>query len=204
MTLHEPWTPGAPVAIETRRTLVRTLHHEDVTPTVERWLEDPAIASNVWHPRAKGGDYFRGLIAACDQKTRFGFLIVHRASQRAIGFVKLHVDPARRVQVPTSALGERAYWNYELGTEAVRGVQRFAFEHLPVDHIESRVYEENAAVRSRLERFGYREVEPYFEVLPGGPRRRVHVFRISREEWLARSPEIEARLGRLPDAPVGR
>lgn len=195
----DSWMPGQPVSLTTRRSIVRTLAVEDISPALERWNSDPAIAGNVWHPPLPPAAYFRGLIAASDQKTRFSFLIQHRGSLRAVGYVKLFIDVARRVQVPTVALGERAFWNGELGTEAVRAVQRFAFEHLPVDAIESRVYAENVKVRERLRRFGYEEVAVTQEQRPGGGTRAVHVFQITREAWFERLPAVEEYLAQKPD-----
>jgi RimJ/RimL family protein N-acetyltransferase len=194
------WQPGMPVRCETRRLVVRSLALRDVTPEVATWLADDAVAQNVWHPAMAPEAFFRGLIKASDQKTRFAFAIVHKQTNRLIGYAKLAIDVARRVQVPTVVLGERAYWSGELGTEAVRAIQRFGFEHLPVDAIESRVYAENVKVRERLLRFGYEEQETQEERAPGAARaRRVHVYRITREAWYARYEATEARIAALPD-----
>lgn len=194
------------MTLETRRLIVRTLKTTDIDANVLRWVEDPAIAGNVWHPPVPPVAYFEGLIAACDQRTRFAFLIEHRRSGRPIGYVKLQVEPERRSQTPTIVLGEREYWNAELGTEAIRAVQRFGFECLPVDQIESRVYAENRKVRERLLRFGYDEADVVSELLPGRPARKVYVYRISKESWFALARTVEARLAQQPDEParVGR
>ncbi len=188
------WQPGAPVRCETRRLVVRSLAVRDVTPQMFAWLTDDAVKQNVWHPAMAPEAFFRGLIKASDQRTRFAFAIVHKETSRLVGYAKLAIDVARRVQTPTVVLGERAYWNAELGTEAVRAIQRFGFEHLPVDAIESRVYAENVKVRERLLRFGYEEQEPQDE-----RGRRVHVYRITKDAWYARCDAVEARLAALPD-----
>lgn len=194
-----PWQPGEPVSLETRRLVVRTFTPADVDARVLRWSADPAVAENLWHPPVPPERYFAGLVGASDQRTRFTFLIVHRRTERPIGYIKLQIDPSRRTQTPSVALGERDYWNLELGTEAVRAVQRFAFEQLGVERIESRVYAQNRKVRERLLRFGYREVDVLSEIIPGRPLRKVHVYGIEKESWLARAPEVDARLAVLPD-----
>src|SRR5690606_20786261 len=102
----------------------------------------------------------------------------------------------------TVALGDRAYWNLELGTEATRAVTRFAFEHLPVDHVECRVYAENTKVHGRLLRYGYEHCVADLEVLPQRPPRDVHVFRTNRAAWLERAAQVDAHLATLPDAPL--
>ncbi len=196
-----PWQPGEPVSLETRRLVVRTFTTADVDAHVLRWSADPAVAENLWHPPMPPERYFAGLVGASDQRTRFTFIIVHRGTERAIGYIKLQIDPNRRTQTPSVALGEREYWNLELGTEAVRAVQRFAFEQLGVERIESRVYTQNRKVRERLLRFGYGEVDVLSEIVPGRALRKVHVYGIEKESWLARAPEIDARLAALPDVP---
>lgn len=201
MSSQTTWQPGHPVTLETRRLIVRTLKTTDIDVHVLRWTEDPGIAGNVWHPPVPPAAYFEGLIAACDQRTRFAFLIQHRRSGRAIGYVKLQVEPERRSQTPTIVLGEREFWNAELGTEAIRAVQRFGFECLPVDQIESRVYAENRKVRERLLRFGYEEADVVSELLPGRAVRKVYVYRIGKERWFTLSPTIEARLAQHADEP---
>lgn len=152
-------------------------------------------------PAAAAGAYFAGLIQASDQKTRFSFLVVHRSTGRSIGYVKLQIDVARRIQIPTVVLGEREFWGVKLGSEAVRAVQNFAFGFLPVDRIESRVYAENEPVRNRLLRSGHRETTVCREVTPDGQERTVHVYCIERDAWRSLSASIEARLATQPDVP---
>lgn len=203
-TLLQNWRLGDPVHLETRRLVVRTLTHEDVDARLLGWSSDPAIARNVWRPPLPPTAYFHGLVNASDQTTRFTFLIVHRSTDRAIGYAKLQVDTERRTQIPTVALGEREYWRAELGAEAGHVIQDFAFGVLPVDRAECRVYAENESVRKRLLHAGYRETDVYSEGTPAGPGREVHVYCIERDAWHTLSPAIEARLAEQPDTPPTR
>lgn len=203
---QEAWTPGAPLYLETRRLVVRTLTETDLAPHMYAWLDDPTVSGNVWHPNMPRAAYFRGLIQAADGKRHFALGVFHKATAQLIGYIKLQIDEERHVMVPTTVLGERAYWNGELGTEATRAVQRFAFERLGVEHVESRVYAENEKVRARLLRLGYTEAGSYEERLAqaaGAQARRVHVYRMAREEWLSRAPAIDERLAQLPDVDPG-
>ncbi len=199
---QEEWAPGGPLFLETRRLVVRTLTEADIAPHVYAWLDDPAVSGNVWHPNMPRAAYFRGLLQASDGRRHFTLGIFHKATAHLIGYIKLQIDERRRVMVPTTVLGERAYWNGELGTEATRVVQRFAFERLGVEHVESRVYAENEKVRARLLRLGYAEMGSYEEghaQSSGGAARRVYVYRMAREQWLNRAPAIDERLAQLPD-----
>ncbi len=193
-----PWEPGVPVSLETRRLLVRSLSERDITARSTAWLTDHAIADNVWLPSMTAEAFFRGLIRASDQKSRFAFALVHKASSTLIGYAKLSIEAD--ALVPTAALGERAFWNGELGTEAARAIQHFGFSHFPSSAIESRVYSENTKVRERLLRSGYEETGVYDEPGQGNGRaRQVYVYRITRDAWYARWDATEARLSALPD-----
>ncbi len=197
------WEPGAPVVLESRRLVVRTLAERDIGPRLTAWLADSRVSENVWHPSLPPEAFFRGLIRASDQKTHFSFALIHKSTGQLIGYAKLAIEHG--VQVPTVVLGERSFTSGELGTEAVRTIQHFGFSHFPVEAVESRVYAENTLVRERLLSSGYEEARHYEERAPGARQaRQVYVYRITREAWYARRDAVEARLAALPDVPQRR
>lgn len=184
------WQPGRPVILETPRLRIRTLTEDDAL-AMRGWLAEPAIRANLWLPDIDVDAYFVQMARFADQRTRFAFTLLHTRTDQTVGFAKLVVDSERRTQIPTLALGRPEFRDRQLGSEATMALLRFGFEHLAVDRVECRLYEENARLRARLAQGGCRETKVYAERVPGRAPRNVHVFVLDRTEWLSLAGELE-------------
>ncbi|NLN28566.1 MAG: GNAT family N-acetyltransferase [Firmicutes bacterium] len=81
-------------------------------------------------------------------------------------------------------IGEKAYWNQGLGTDAVRAVVAHAFENMSLEQVYLRVFADNArAVRCYL-KAGFRKEGRIERRDPAGRPRQVLLMRVLRSEYL--------------------
>lgn len=116
-----------------------------------------------------------------------------KATHAFIGFVGLHIPTAELPFSPCVEIGWRLaakHWGYGFATEAARGALRVGFDRLKLPEIVSFASVGNTRSRAVMNRLGMRETGETFDHpgIPAGSALRAHcLYRLSHEQWLARS-----------------
>jgi RimJ/RimL family protein N-acetyltransferase len=196
--------------IRTERLLLRTPQEGDL-PAILAYRSDPAVLrylqrqkpwtqQEVWHYILAARRLMRQESpASCE------FGIVLEEEGLLIGECGLAaLFPEDTTGPPDAAavgfILHRDYWGRGYATEAARALLRFAFVDLGLCCVDAGCLEENAASRRVLEKAGM-TLQGTQEEFPGSPPGvRSLVFRLDREEWLARNEELDGACAPTNDA----
>jgi len=194
-----------PLELETERLRLRQWRREDLEPFAEL-NADPEVMEHFPEPLDRStsdamADWLRLGIAA----RGWGFWATEERSSGAfVGFVGLSVPRAELPFSPCVEIGwrlARPFWGRGYATEAARETLRVGFELLELDEIVSFTTLGNLRSRAVMERLGMREDPGTFEhpsLPPGHPLREHCLYRIARQEWLARSSSQPLGFGSRP------
>lgn len=138
-------------------TLVRLRAHEppDIA-TLNELINDADVGEGLGMamPQAVSG-YEAFLEAAGKDSSRSMFLIERLEGQVPVGGCSLFsIEPAPRTATLGIWLG-KPYWDEGLGTDAVRTLCRFGFDHMNLQRIELIVFETNPRAKRTYEKVGF-------------------------------------------------
>ena len=86
------------------------------------------------------------------------FAIISKENDRHIGNIKIGpVNEHHRHADISYFIGNKAYWNKGMATEAIRLICKFGFEELGLNKVEAGVYETAAASWKALEKNGFKK-----------------------------------------------
>ena len=137
--------------------LVRLRAHEPADiAELNDLINDPEVGEGLglWMPKPTQG--FRAFVEAAEKDpTKQPFVIERLDDRRAIGGCSLFdIALANRSALLGIWLG-RPYWDAGYGTDAVRTLCRFAFEHMNLQRIELNVFATNPRARAAYEKVGF-------------------------------------------------
>jgi RimJ/RimL family protein N-acetyltransferase len=183
--------PVAPLVRESDRVRLRR-HIPANREAFQRWYADPEIANLLRHDlrplnEKQSRGYFDTIILPLSASGHC-FAIHDTATDQLIGTTALTETDDRnpRAMLFRIVIGEKAFWDKGLGTDATRLVVEEAFEELKLDEVRLEVFAHNPRAISVYERVGFvRTGERNEWVGPNRPR--LHVFEMS----LHRPPDNE-------------
>jgi RimJ/RimL family protein N-acetyltransferase len=186
--------PSAPLVRESDRVRLRR-HIPANREAFQRWYADPEIANLLRHDlrplnEKQSRVYFDTIILPLSASGHC-FAIHDAATDQLIGTTALTETEDRhpRAMLLRIVIGEKAFWDQGLGTEATRLVVEEAFEVLRLDEVRLEVFAHNPRAISVYERIGFERTGEHTEWI--GPNRpRLHVFEMS----LRRLPDTEPEL----------
>src|SRR5262249_21736595 len=136
------------------------LERDDV-PTFVRWFNAPEVRRHInWFEpmsRAREERWFENEYLPAKDKFLFGIEIPAGDGWLHVGSTSLeNIDWKNRAASFGIVLGEKEYWGRGIGTEATRGVLRFAFGELGLNRVELVVFADNARAQRCYEKAGFR------------------------------------------------
>lgn len=186
--VEEAWHPGQEVEIIAHRLRLRSLRATDVPADgVPAWYGDGDRRRHIWSPPIGASQFLRGLADHCDQRSYFALLAFLRANDEPVGLAKGQVLREREevLFVLTTLLGDRGHESLMLGYEITSAALWFAVNHLPINQISMRIYEDNEKTIELVKAFGY-TLHGVVEEKGQGASRRVCDYRKSRDDWIRR------------------
>lgn len=138
-------------------TLVRLRAHEPADfLTLNALINDPEVGEGLGMVMPQPAAGYQAFIEAIDKDdSRTGYVIEQLDGGVAVGACSLFtIEPAPRTAVLGIWLGT-PYWDSGLGTDAVRTLCRFAFDHMNLQRIELTVFETNPRARRAYEKVGF-------------------------------------------------
>jgi len=194
-----------PLELETERLLLRQWRPEDLGPFAVL-NADPEVMEHFPEPldRARSDAMAEWLQLGIAARGWGFWATEERASGAFVGFVGLSVPRAELPFSPCVEIGwrlARPFWGRGYATEAAQASLRVGFELLGLGEIVSFTTLGNLRSRAVMERLGMREDPQTFEhpSLPlGHPLREHCLYRMARQEWLARSSSQPSGLGSGP------
>ena len=188
---------GQPVILRSQRLILRPWRESDL-PQIARMHADPRVMEFMpaCLDRAASDAMVARLQAAIETRG-YGFWAVEvSGSAEFIGFVGLNQPSFAAAFTPCVEVGWRLaheYWGRGYATEAAREALRFGFQDLALPEIVSftaAINERSWRVMRRLGMHHYQAEDFDHPAVPEGDRLRRHVlYRLSRERWLAQSPD---------------
>ena len=147
-----------PASIESRRLLLRIVRREDLAALMSV-NGDPLVTDflpyETWASLADAEAWFERMQTLQSGGTALQFVIVDKASQRAIGTCLLfrHEENSQRAELGY-VLG-RAFWRQGVMAEALRALLSAAFTTMALRRIEAEVNPANTASTRLLEAIGF-------------------------------------------------
>lgn len=160
-------------------------------PTFVRWLAD----ADVLHDLARRSPISLAAEEAWFERmldvqgtTDFHFVICLLADGRAIGAMDLRdVDGVHGTAELGIVIGVTDEWDKGYGTDAVRALCAFGFDHLRLERIGLEVYDGNHRARRAYEKVGFvHEATLRRARYARGRHEDVHVLSVLRDEWVER------------------
>lgn len=115
---------------------------------IRQWVNDPEItdtlSDNFLYPHSKyeTESFFRTMVEG--KSGNKSFIIAAKDSQEYIGQIDLFkIDWKNRFALLANVIGRKEFLDRGYGSEAIRILQKFAFEELNLNRIELEVYEYN-------------------------------------------------------------
>jgi RimJ/RimL family protein N-acetyltransferase len=119
---------------------IGTLRQHQVTPRIEAWLTDPAVAAGLNMPGAAlSAEMFRAYVASFDNVRR-NLMAIQTRSGEPIGLIMAEIDQRHRVGSLHLIIGDAAHRRLQFSFEAMtlvvwhmfveRGVEKLTFEPL--------------------------------------------------------------------------
>jgi RimJ/RimL family protein N-acetyltransferase len=179
--------------IETERLLLRNWREADIadfvehtnTPAVMRWLGGV-------RPQCRLESIIRDKLMIWQEELGFTFWVIERKEDSALlGFCGLVISAGEGSSVIGSheigwRLREDA-WGQGYAKEAAAASLDHAFTRIVADHVVAQTLEENTASRGLMERLGMRRRIDLDYLDPEWGDNPIIIYRIERQEWLARS-----------------
>lgn len=180
-----------PVALETKRLLLRLWKSEDLTSFYSQINADPEVMK--YYPRVltkEESDAMAGKIMAKIEKNGWGFWAVeHKADKNFIGFVGLNEPDYELPVKPCIEIGWRlakAYWGKGYATEAAKACLAFAFDNLKLNEVYAFASVGNERSWKVMQRIGMKNSGSNFNhpIIPEGHTLSEHVlYKISKKQW---------------------
>jgi len=130
--------------------------------SISQWVNDPEITntlSDVFlypHSRNESETYLNVIMEG--KSSTKSFVIAEKDSLEYIGQIDLfNLDWKNRFAVMAIVIGKKEYLGKGYGSEAIRVLQKFAFEELNLNRIELDVYDYNARAYKCYLKCGYKE-----------------------------------------------
>lgn len=186
MTLQPPHT------LESRRLLLRLVRETDIPDLLEvngddevtRFLPYPS-----WLSLEDGQALFDRMNSLMAAEETLQFVVVDRASARAIGTCLLfhHEQPSARAEI--GYVMGRAHWGKGLMHEALTSLIAFAFDACQLRRLEAEVNPQNLASLRLLHKLGFtREGLLRQRWAAKGDPYDTHIFGLLRDEWSVTPP----------------
>ncbi|MEV6654218.1 GNAT family protein [Streptomyces sp. NPDC051219] len=186
-----------------------TGHHVRLVPLAMDHLDDLFAAGGgddeVWrwqggptpHARADLGLKLAELLASAERGTYIPFAVIHRATDRAIGWTTfMDVDAAdERLEIGWTWYG-RAFWRTAANTEAKLLLLTHAFEDLGMGRVQLKTDHMNHRSQAAIARLGAKRegVLRRHRLRPDGTWRDSVYFSLLADEWPAAKANLGARL----------
>jgi RimJ/RimL family protein N-acetyltransferase len=138
-------------------TLVRLRAHEPADfSALNVLINEPEVGAGLGMAMPQPVSGFRAFVeAAAKDPSRATFAIERIEGRVPVGGCSLfQIETAARSAVLGIWLG-KPYWDAGLGTDAVRTLCRFGFDHVNLQRIELTVFETNARARRAYEKVGF-------------------------------------------------
>lgn len=121
-----------------------------------RWAADPSIMQPLNLPvRQLSEERVQAYFASFDNRSRFLFATVERASGRPVGFWNAQVHPVHRTCSLHLAIGEKAHWGRGVTQEAGIVLIDWLFDERAVEKIALSVPETNRRMRNLCRQLGW-------------------------------------------------
>lgn len=178
----------------TERMILRPWRDEDYAPFYAM-SSDPQVYEYLPRFQDKEAcDAFVNRLREDFSRRGWGFwALEHKENGVFMGTAGMHEPgPEFGVGRPCVEIGWRlapAFWGKGFAAEAAREVMRFAFNELQLDELVSFTAVGNKRSYGLMERLGM-EREKEFDLLllpPGDPNRPSYLYRLTRQQWLARN-----------------
>ncbi len=183
-----PWQPGEPLSIETKRFYVRTFTPDDVNETYLGWWNDAEIQKGFgFPPRNWDLKMATDHVRQFNNRDKFHFGIYLKSNDELIGFYTFFVESDIGIAVPNICIGNKNYWGKHTATEVVTPFFDFIFKVLGANKIEVRIRGANPASIGILKHFGFTKEGQLRQRVEGigGGRADLHIYGMLKEEWLA-------------------
>ena len=133
---------------------------------MKKWVNDPNITANLSdnflypHSSYETETFFKTMVEG--KALSKSFVVGAKKSQEYIGQIDLYkLDWKNRFASLAIVIGRKEYLGQGYGSEAIRLIQKFAFEELNLNRLELEVYEYNQAARKCYLQCGFLEEGRY-------------------------------------------
>ncbi len=182
------WQPGQIFENETKRFILRSLIPSEITPEYISWWNDDEIQEGLG-ALARGWTRENALknLATFDNSTKFHLGVFQKTDNRLVGFFSLFIDPVHKVSMANFCLGDKALWGTGVLIEIKVHLMDFMFNTLGAEKLETKIYGRNlpSIFNSKALGFVSEGVLIKHQNQPGGGRRDVYLFGMTKDEWLA-------------------
>jgi RimJ/RimL family protein N-acetyltransferase len=173
---------GAPVRIESRRFILRSLATGEYEEVQLAWLTDP-ITSRFMTPTEHTLEGVRNYVASHDNRSSFLLGIFDRNDGTFVGNHRALIDSKREWAQLGVLIGHRRYWGMGVLTEVRARVIDFLFTAVGVEGVVGRTVGRNLAVVASYLAIGFRPVGVIGTLAVDGLERDIVEFRLTKEEW---------------------
>jgi RimJ/RimL family protein N-acetyltransferase len=138
-------------------TLVRLRRHEPADiATLNDLIDDPDVGGNLGMAMPQPISGYKAFLEATEKDPSRSLFVIERLEDRVpIGGCSFFmIETASRTAVLGIWLG-KPYWDEGLGTDAVRTLCRFGFDHMNLQRIELDVFETNPRAKRAYEKVGF-------------------------------------------------
>ncbi|MEX0782320.1 MAG: GNAT family protein [Dehalococcoidia bacterium] len=123
-----------------------------------RWLNDPEVTQHVMMRYPISVAFERNYLeSVAPTSFELALFSMDTLAGEHIGWCGLHgSSPEDRSASLGIAIGEKSYWNGGYGTDAMRVLCRFGFEHMNLHRIELNVFDDNPRAQRVYEKIGFK------------------------------------------------
>jgi len=150
------------IHLKTKRLDIKTLRVRHISDKYVNGLNDGQVNKFLLGPRQTKQtrktvrDY---VVANLNSTSALLFGLFHKTTGDLIGTLRVHdISYFHYFCYTGICLFDRSYWAKGYGTEALKGVVRFAFKQLRMHYIEAGVYQENRSSVQLFKKCGFRKV----------------------------------------------
>jgi aryl-alcohol dehydrogenase-like predicted oxidoreductase/RimJ/RimL family protein N-acetyltransferase len=144
------------IRIDGERIYLRKLIEDDASEEYASWINNRDVNKYLETKKAKVEELRDYIKKKSESKNCLFFGIFSKENDKHIGNIKLEpIDFNKKIATMGMLIGNKNYWGKGIGTEALKLLVNFAFEHLKIEKIDLGVLRDNKAAIRVYEKAGF-------------------------------------------------
>jgi ribosomal-protein-alanine N-acetyltransferase len=176
--------------VETDRLILRRYQLSDAQDMFLNWVTDAEVTRFWgWSPHRdieETRSKLRGWIEQYDTPSVYHWVIVHKESNQAIGYIYLSSIDEEQECAAVHYLISRKCWNQGIATEACKAIIGYAFSHIGLQTINTYHHVDNPASGRVMQKSGMHFVKEEYRLFPKGDESlngRYRYYTVNANEW---------------------